>query len=554
LQLEALESRLVPSGSPHILRDIHPGSAASMPAPVQPPSIAQSAFIDVNGVALFFADDGIHGTDLWKSNGTSAGTVLVKDINQGSGSSRAANEFYDAVNVGGTLFFTANNGVSGPELWRSNGTNAGTVLIKDINPGPTGSMPEDLLNVNGTLFFRANNGASGTELWRSNGTAAGTRMIKDINAGSNGSDSSFITNVLINVNGTVFFRASNGTSGQELWRSDGTAAGTVLVKDMRPGSQGSYPFDFVNANGTLFFDADGAVGGAELWRSDGTAAGTVLVKDINPTGASQPMLLTNVNGTVFFEANDGVHGWELWKSNGSAAGTMIVEDINPGSNPSSPTDLVNFNGTLFFQANNGVHGAELWRSDGTAAGTRMVKDINPGSKNSIPGYLTNVNGVLFFNAANAVVGPELWRSNGTAAGTALVSDIWPGVTGSYLFGLSNVQGTLFFAADNGVSGLEPWALAPTASSSTATQVSLPEMSQPGALPAMAVGRTHANDVPMSETVAHPSFTQAAGGFGLSAPEGHSATPPKQAARLSSHRSGPVDAALSDSENEMGGWW
>ena len=88
--------------------------------------------------------------------------------------------------------------------------------------------------------------------------------------------------VLTNVNGTLFFTADDGVNGCELWKSDGTAAGTVLVKDIRPGSCSSCPRNLTNVNGTLFFAADDGSDGRELWKSDGTAAGTVLVKDICP--------------------------------------------------------------------------------------------------------------------------------------------------------------------------------------------------------------------------------------------------------------------------------
>jgi ELWxxDGT repeat protein len=113
--------------------------------------------------------------------------------------------------------------------------------------------------------------------------------------------------------------------------------------------------------GTLFFGAKDGTHGRELWRSNGTAAGTVLVKDIRPGGGeSFPKYLTNVNGALFFQADDGTHGPELWESNGTAAGTVLVEDIFPGNVGSLPSFLTNVNGTLFFAANDGVHGDEPW--------------------------------------------------------------------------------------------------------------------------------------------------------------------------------------------------
>src|SRR5262249_29772790 len=145
------------------------------------------------------------------------------------------------MNVNGTLFFSARNATRGFELWKSNGTPAGTLLVKDINPGSASSGPVALTNVNGTLFFYANNGVSGSELWKSNGTAAGTVLIKDINPGSYGSFDSSFPNELTNVNGTLFFQAFGAATGSELWRSNGAAAGTTLVKDIQPGSAGSVP-------------------------------------------------------------------------------------------------------------------------------------------------------------------------------------------------------------------------------------------------------------------------------------------------------------------------
>src|SRR5437764_8477154 len=109
----------------------------------------------------------------------------------------------------------------------------------------------------------------------------------------------------------------------------------TMVKDIAAGALNSTPAYLVNVNGTLFFRAWDATNGNELWKSDGTVGGTVLVKDIRPgTGDSNPMGLTNVNGTLFFSADDGIHGIELWKSDGTDTGTVLVKDILSGINGS----------------------------------------------------------------------------------------------------------------------------------------------------------------------------------------------------------------------------
>ena len=120
-------------------------------------------------------------------------------------------------------------------------------------------------------------------------------------------------------------------NGTELWKSDGTAAGTVLVKNISPGDSSSYFYNLTVVGNTLFFSARG-VSGTGLWKSDGTAAGTVLVKNISPDN------LTAVGNTLFFSAR-GVSGYELWKSDGTAAGTVLVKNIRPSSSSSNPRNL-----------------------------------------------------------------------------------------------------------------------------------------------------------------------------------------------------------------------
>ncbi len=214
---------------------------------------------------------------------------MVKDINPGGSSSPSR-----LISVDSTLFFRADDGSHGRELWKSDGTSIGTVLVKDIypgpgsftegGPGPGNSLPVLLTNANGTLFFAASDGTHGRELWKSDGTSAGTVLVKDIYPGSGGS---FLVPT--------------------------TPPNTPKGGYIGPGS--SLPASLTVVNGTLFFAADDGIQGRELWKSDGTADGTVLVKDVYPgPGSSLPAGLANVNGTLFFAASDGTHGRELWKA------------------------------------------------------------------------------------------------------------------------------------------------------------------------------------------------------------------------------------------------
>jgi len=330
------------------------GSNTVMVKDINPDSGSSPTFLTkVNNTIYFRANDGSGGyQQLWKSDGTGFGTVMVKDIYPG-GSSLLGH----LTNVDGLLYFRADDGTNGRELWMSDGTEFGTVMVKDINPGGASSTGE-LTNVNGVLYFSANDGINGTELWTSDGTEFGTVMIKDIRSDGNG-DPSWITDV----SGTAYFFANDGINGSELWKSDGTEFGTVMVKDINPsgsGIQGQSADALANINGTLYFCADDGIHGSELWKTDGTEFGTVMLKDLNPGGDGYPGNFTDVNGVLYFRARstdpDFFGDNTLWVSDGTANGTDMV----PNFSGHGLGSLTNVDGSLYFTAYDGEHGNELW--------------------------------------------------------------------------------------------------------------------------------------------------------------------------------------------------
>ncbi len=430
---------------------------------------------NVNGT-LFFVSD---ATTLWKSNGTEAAIRLKEFIN-----------ISYMVSIGDVLFFVANDGVTGYELWRSDGTTAGTLQVRDIRLGPLNSRIDNFTNVNGVAYFTADDGISGLEVWRSDGTRDGTRRVKDI---IKGMASGKPTN-LISYNNKLFF-VSNGPGGYELWNTDGTEKGTYVLKDIMPGKTSSSPEYLTLSGGLLYFRAKHPTMGKELWKTDGTPVGTVVVKDINEGASSFPDRLIDVNGTLFFVANDGKHGFEWWKSNGTSEGTTFVKDIIEGKTGLTPWlshDNIALNGLLYFQ-----YLGTIYQTDGTSDGTIEVTNLdgaydavhfvafnddlyyfdvynefglvslNSTSKvKEITGepYYWNYNliksgNALYFLAMENGGGPaHLWQSDGTAAGTHVFKE-GVGITlSSYPSNLTNVNETLFFTVrrSNNEYGDEFW--------------------------------------------------------------------------------------------------
>lgn len=387
-------------------------------------SVADDVGSDLNLVmrgsdAVFTADDGVRGTELWISDGTVAGTRLVADSNRSNGGSQPA----EMLTVGNRVIYTSDDGTYGRELWISDGTPAGTRLLADLNRGSGSSNPEQLTLINGVVFFTADDGLSGRELWKTDTTTAGTVRVRDIRSGS----ASSAIHSLTRVGSTLFFVADDGSSGAEVWKSNGTTAGTTRVTDLRTGAVGSNPRHLTALNELIYFTADDGASGSELWRSDGSSAGTSLVRDVRAgaLGSAISELAVHAN-RLYFVADDGNTGAELWVSDGQASGTRLVTDLATGASGSFPAQLTSTPDRLYFTAGTAGTGTELWSTDGSAQGTSLVADLRPGSASASPAQLRAVGGRLFFSADDPVHGRELRVTNAAGNAVLLLADLTPG--------------------------------------------------------------------------------------------------------------------------------
>ncbi len=394
-----------------------------------------------NEVYFGFVDVANGGSQLWKTDGTVSGTQLVKAF---GGNAVAPNTFTVFNNK---LFFVADTATTMQKrrLFVSDGTAAGTHLL-DANLFEAGNYYGI---INNKLIFTASaelDSPQKKEPYITDGTLAGTSLLKDINPGSAGSNPTGF----IEYNNKIVFSATTASEGCELWITDGTTGGTTLIKDLNPGTGSGIPFvlsSCVVFNGKLFFGGDDGATGKELFVTDGTAAGTQLVKDIDPgTVGSNVSTIILLNNKMLFPCNDGTNGFELWTSDGTAAGTTLLKDINTGVNSgvySIRAENKLCPDKLYFDADNGNNNIEPWITDGTVAGTVTLGEINPTT--GIPASLDfettyrKLNEKVYVAAYEPVNGRELYSVTDSCIATGLATtnasfafDIYPNPAGNTL--------------------------------------------------------------------------------------------------------------------------
>lgn len=457
-------------------------------------AFGNGVFAFARGKLYFDNEDPQNGREIWTSDGTVAGTTLLKDI--AAETQTQSSNPADFVSFNGQLFFTADDGMAGRELWHSDGTSQGTMLLVDANPGAAGSSPSDLSVAAGALYFFATDSSGAAHLWRSDGTPSGTKALAAVSPRPDPTRSPGCDSRAIALGGSVYFAGYDAAAALQLWKSDGTAAGTQRITNIVTPSFGAFGICYLTVSaGQLYFQANDGMTGSELWVSDGTAAGTHEVADILPgLSGSTPTQLTPFMGSLYFLASDGTHGGQLWSTNGTAAGTVSSPVFGTGTpigiasmgstllirvqtggalavwsssgNGASPTLLGSDYSSMFGLTNPlfanrgfgyfaggmstaGVVDVEPWVTDGTAAGTHVLATINPGA-GSMPHGFADFDGITVFEATLPDSTTQLWRTNGSK--TAVLAAIDIGQT--HLAAGQN----LFYTSFDPISGTELWAL------------------------------------------------------------------------------------------------
>lgn len=437
-------------GQTRLVRDVRTGPGSSFP----------DALVAMDDALFFVADDGEHGRELWRSDGTTAGTLMVADINPGRSDAFPYND--RLVVLGGRVFFGADDGRGGAQLWQSDGTAEGTVLVEDVDPGkPFRGGVRHLVAVDGTLYFMVTTGVETAEgldgsdrLWKSDGTTAGTVAVTDLGIYKPGGFGvTRRVEQLLPFSGAVLVTLSQYTECCEMIE--------LVLVDANGGSQGLFfrvgghlqfglrpPSNLTVAGGAMFFTIDGyGTPACELWRTDIGGSQRLALPGFG-CGMSS---LAGGDGVLFF-TRDEDSGTGLWKVDTSGQHPMLVTVPAHGL-PGYPTlsDLTAVGNALFFPVQAGQERA-LWTSDGTAAGTVRVRNFSFG-----PTTLTNLSGTLLFAAYDGQTVPAFWTSDGTPDGTVRVGSL-PSAVSDLVPPLVMAGEHVFFVAPDRAHGAELWAL------------------------------------------------------------------------------------------------
>lgn len=387
------------AGVPTLVRDIN-----TTPIPVS----SDPAFLGTVGTTTYFAaNDGAHGVELWKTDGTPAGTSLVQDVDAGAGSSSPSNFFA----VGALGYFVATSQTSGTRLWVTDGTSAGTHKVTDLAIGSASFTPS-VVGAVGTTVLVAGADPSGLHLWATDGTPVGTVLLSDIDFTPRVNPNGFV----VASNGRAYYAGFDNVNGIQPWVTDGTPAGTHPLATLTGGPAGPSAASFVQAGNAVYFNAAVDTTGSQLFRislaDDSVTQVSVGVTIEDYSTLSDLPLVPLGNLVVFVGLSGGVE--QVWRSDGTAAGTFPLANFSSKVGNSYAPPRFTRVGTRVVFADAAPNTGEM-STDGTVGGTFVLP------MQDYLGQQISQAGSYAYIASTHPDGSAIYRTDGTAAGTIAIA-------------------------------------------------------------------------------------------------------------------------------------
>lgn len=361
---------------------------------------------------------------IWKSDGTTAGTSLVYAFQPASGFTNmglfysVASHYKNYSVDGNSIYFSAYDATNGKEIWKTDGTAAGTMMLKDVKAGTGSSQTAGFCKIPSTTLFIAQSIGLESKLWKTDGTTAGTEQIPV-------AEPFYIVNQdMAKLGNKVIFFAHNTVDGYEPYVSDGTAAGTFMLKNINPSGNSlttqAMGLHLKMTDKYCYFIANNGTTNA-LWRTDGTTDGTIEVMPSVTNGISDAgYSTTDAENLWFINYLNNNASQQLYKSNGTVEGSSLVH-----STLSYPQNLTTYKGAAWFQSKDiaALFNAEVWRSDGLSVNTGLALDIAGSSASSDPYAFFELNDKLYFFGKNGST-HNLYQYTGDFTFNGSVNNDW----------------------------------------------------------------------------------------------------------------------------------
>ena len=390
-------------------------------------------FVTTDSYTFFTFDDGVHGSELWVTDGTPIGTKIVKDITEGESSSNISDTL---VSLNNKVYFT----IGDNNLWVSDGTESGTHILVEI-----GYSMSNFYTINNKILFNIS-GYEGKpfSIIASDGTEIGTVLLEipdDVNISMLMMSSS----MSLKSKDYIYFTGFSKTWSSVLWRTNGTISGTTVVWEPSSGNNFTLPYS-TSLNNVIFGKIHSDDAGDELWATNSSGTSANMIKDIiQGTTGSTPIDLFEYNGKIYFTANDPdtaeyyeteyynseteqmelMTGYNyksaLFVSDGTEDGTHVLK-LNGKSIEGSFNKYAVYNNILYFIAPFDGDKPKLWRTDGTDVGTYIVQEFE---NESMDNLIATPNGLYFeqnYDCSNPVDCTRLYYTNGTVNSAVVVTD------------------------------------------------------------------------------------------------------------------------------------